>query len=154
MAITCRNMLGWISDTLINPTSSLTHLLVILQRYYKMLGPTIKIKTPSFCPTLQVLDSSFLLCLSWLLRSRVRKAQRDLWITLYICTALTNCHDVSKSNEGSNFRTIRKLLDRADTLHSVLLSKEEAKNIVGWTTSDKVENCALFFLNTSLSPLI
>jgi hypothetical protein len=34
--------------------------------------------TPSFCPTLQVLDSSFLLCLSWLLRSRVRKFWRDL----------------------------------------------------------------------------
>jgi hypothetical protein len=39
--------------------------------------------TPSFCPTLQVLDSSFLLCLSWLLRSRFRKFLRDLRITLY-----------------------------------------------------------------------
>jgi hypothetical protein len=39
--------------------------------------------TPSFCPTLQVLDMSFLLCLSWLLRSRVRKFRRDLSITLY-----------------------------------------------------------------------
>ena len=28
---------------------------------------------------------SFLPCLSWLLRSRVRKSRRDLWITLYIC---------------------------------------------------------------------
>jgi len=28
---------------------------------------------PSFCPTLQVLDMSTLLCLSWLLRSRVRE---------------------------------------------------------------------------------
>jgi len=27
----------------------------------------------------------FLPCLSWLLRSRVRKFRRDLWITLYIC---------------------------------------------------------------------
>jgi len=27
---------------------------------------------------------SFLPCLSWLLRSRVRKSRRDLWITLYI----------------------------------------------------------------------
>ena len=27
---------------------------------------------------------SFLLCLSWLLRSRVRKFRRDLWITLYL----------------------------------------------------------------------
>ena len=34
--------------------------------------------TTIFCPTLQVLDMSFLLCLSWLLRSRVRKFQRDL----------------------------------------------------------------------------
>jgi hypothetical protein len=25
------------------------------------------VETPNFCPTLQVLDSSFLLCLSWLL---------------------------------------------------------------------------------------
>jgi hypothetical protein len=34
--------------------------------------------TPSFCPTLQVLICSFLLCLSWLVRSRVRKFRRDL----------------------------------------------------------------------------
>jgi hypothetical protein len=40
--------------------------------------------TASFCPTLQVLDSSFLLRLSWLLRSRVWKFRRDLWITLYM----------------------------------------------------------------------
>ena len=39
--------------------------------------------TPSFCPTLQVLDISTLLCLSCLLRGRVRKFRRDLWITLY-----------------------------------------------------------------------
>jgi hypothetical protein len=39
--------------------------------------------TPSFCPTLQVLDSSFLLCLSWLLRIRFRKFRRDLRITPY-----------------------------------------------------------------------
>jgi hypothetical protein len=34
--------------------------------------------TPSFCPTLQVLDSSFLLSLFWLLRSRVRNFRRNL----------------------------------------------------------------------------
>jgi len=39
--------------------------------------------TPSFCPTLQLLDMSFLLCLSWLLRSWIRKFRRDLWSTLY-----------------------------------------------------------------------
>ena len=39
--------------------------------------------TPSFCPTLQLLDMSTLLCLSWFLRSRVRKFRRDLRITLY-----------------------------------------------------------------------
>ena len=33
---------------------------------------------PSFCPTLQVLDMSTLLCLSCLLRGRVRKFRRDL----------------------------------------------------------------------------
>jgi hypothetical protein len=44
--------------------------------------------TASFCPPLQVLDSSFLLCLSWLLRSRVRKFRKDLWITLYITSAV------------------------------------------------------------------
>ena len=32
---------------------------------------------------LYLLICSFLLCLSWLLRSRVRKSRRDLWITLY-----------------------------------------------------------------------
>ena len=40
--------------------------------------------TPSFCPPLQVLDMSFLMCLSWLLRNRFRKFRRDLWITLYV----------------------------------------------------------------------
>ena len=33
---------------------------------------------------LYLLICSFLLCLFWLLRSRVRKSRRDLWITLYI----------------------------------------------------------------------
>jgi len=33
---------------------------------------------------LYLLICSFLLCLSWLLRSRIQKSQRDLWITLYI----------------------------------------------------------------------
>ena len=32
---------------------------------------------------LYLLICSFLPCLSWLLRSRVRKSRRDLWITLY-----------------------------------------------------------------------
>jgi hypothetical protein len=38
--------------------------------------------SPSFCPTLQVLCMSFLLCLSSLLRSRFRKFRGGLWITL------------------------------------------------------------------------
>ena len=33
---------------------------------------------------LYLLICSFLPCLSWLLRSRVRKSRRDLWITLYL----------------------------------------------------------------------
>jgi len=40
---------------------------------------------------------SFLSCLSWLLRSRVRKSRRDLWITLYIpvyFSKLSIGHDV------------------------------------------------------------
>jgi hypothetical protein len=40
--------------------------------------------TPNFSPTLEVLGSSFLLRLSWLLHSRVRKFRRDLRISLYI----------------------------------------------------------------------
>jgi hypothetical protein len=32
--------------------------------------------SPSSCPTLQVLDMSFLLCLCWLLRSRVQSSER------------------------------------------------------------------------------
>jgi len=31
---------------------------------------------------------SFLPCLSWLLRSRVRKSRRDLWITMYFIVQL------------------------------------------------------------------
>ena len=46
---------------------------------------------PSFCPTLQVLDMSILLCLSWLLHSRVRKFRRDLWITLCMCACACLC---------------------------------------------------------------
>jgi len=40
--------------------------------------------TPCFCPTFYLLICSFLLCLSWLLRSRVWKFRRDLRITLYM----------------------------------------------------------------------
>ena len=40
---------------------------------------------------LYLLICSFLPCLSWLLRSRVRKSQRDLWITLY-CWAFMSWH--------------------------------------------------------------
>ena len=36
---------------------------------------------------LYLLICSFLPCLSWLLRSRVRKSRRDLWITLYVTVA-------------------------------------------------------------------
>jgi len=35
---------------------------------------------------------SFLPCLSWLLRSRVRKSRRELWITLYIQAYLIMQH--------------------------------------------------------------
>ena len=48
--------------------------------------------TPSFCPTLQVLDMSNLLRLSWLLRSRFRKFRRDLWIILYYDVGDNNVH--------------------------------------------------------------
>jgi 4-amino-4-deoxy-L-arabinose transferase-like glycosyltransferase len=37
---------------------------------------------------LYLLICSFLPCLSWLLRSRVRKSRRDLWITLYLRSCL------------------------------------------------------------------
>ena len=45
--------------------------------------PVVK-KKKKFGEILCLLICSFLPCLSWLLRSRVRKSQRDLWITLYI----------------------------------------------------------------------
>jgi len=41
-----------------------------------------------FGEILYLLICSFLPCLSWLLRSRVLKSRRDLWITLYICIGL------------------------------------------------------------------
>ena len=46
--------------------------------------------TPSFCPTFYLLICSFLLCLSWLLRSWVRKFRRDLQITLYMNIIFVN----------------------------------------------------------------
>jgi hypothetical protein len=48
LAETCR---GKIWNTLIKFTSSLTHLLVILQRHYKILGPAIKIITGIYVTT-------------------------------------------------------------------------------------------------------
>jgi hypothetical protein len=48
------------------------------------------IDTPGFCPTVQVCDMSFLLCLSWLLCSRFRKFWKDLWIILYISLCIHN----------------------------------------------------------------
>ena len=41
---------------------------------------------------LYLLMCSFLLCLSWLLRSRVRKSRKDLWITLYTYDFLVQTH--------------------------------------------------------------
>jgi hypothetical protein len=49
--------------------------------------------TPSFCPTLQVLDMSFLLCLPWLLRSRVRKLRRDLMDCPVLTAELKDCYN-------------------------------------------------------------
>ena len=40
---------------------------------------------------LYLLICSFLLCLSWLLRNRVRKSRRDLWITLYLYSFVRAC---------------------------------------------------------------
>ena len=47
---------------------------------------------------LYLLICSFLPCLSWLLRSRVRKFRRDLWITLYniLRVCKTFCYNLSQ----------------------------------------------------------
>ena len=51
-------------------------------------GPLVQKKRPlvqkKLGEILYLLICSFLPCLSWMLRSRVRKSRRDLWITLYI----------------------------------------------------------------------
>jgi len=44
---------------------------------------------------LYVLICSFLSCLSWLLRSRVRNFRRDLWITLYFYYQLKTYREVN-----------------------------------------------------------
>ena len=51
---------------------------------------------------------SFLPCLSWLLRSRVRKSRRDLWITLYIykCKLLHNFTRLILLFQGSYCATV------------------------------------------------
>ena len=46
---------------------------------------------------LYLLICSFLSCLSWLLRSRVRKSRRDLWKTLYI-DSIMNCATIKVKN--------------------------------------------------------
>ena len=49
---------------------------------------------------LYLLICSFLPCLSWLLRSRVRKSRRDLWITLYMwqmVNNIVNCNGTADS---------------------------------------------------------
>jgi hypothetical protein len=71
--------------------------------------------TASFCPTLQVLDMSFLLCISWLLRSQVRKCRRILWITLYKLASLRfklnkNCSFYSKDGARLSHRVGGKLV--------------------------------------------
>jgi hypothetical protein len=56
--------------------------------------------------TLCLLICFFLPCLSWLLRSRVRKSRRDLWITLYIYNLFLNTADrtwyIAWSNKNIN----------------------------------------------------
>ena len=63
--------------------------------------------TPIFCPTLQVLDMPFLLCLSWLLRIRFRKFRRDLWITLYIWIKPPVVHLWPPLNRNQSTRTMQ-----------------------------------------------
>ena len=47
--------------------------------------------------SLSLLICSFLPCLSWLLRSRVRKSQRDLWIALYIYCIEIHAHCIIRN---------------------------------------------------------
>ena len=55
------------------------------------------------CSFLYLLICSFLPCLSWLLRSRVRKSRRDLWITLYNCLPKLYFRSGECSNERTEF---------------------------------------------------
>lgn len=67
-----------------------------------------------------------------------------LYIHIYIYTQHIPIATLSQSRmRQCSFRTIRMLLDRADTLYSVFLSKEEAKNIVQRTTGKKVRELSL-----------
>ena len=73
--------------------------------------------TPSFCPTLQVLDMSTLLCLSWLLPSWFRTFRRDLWITLYNC-ALGGCNKNKKQTTNNKRCAVQALKQQWQLLFS------------------------------------
>jgi len=57
---------------------------------------------------LYLLIRSFLLCLSWLLCSRVRKFRRDLWITLYIHVNTCMLRTSMRRSNFSDVRHVRK----------------------------------------------
>ena len=60
-------------------------LLILCPRHVSLrLSPSVIKKNPQLGEILYLLICSFLLCLSWMLRSWVRKFRRDLWITLYM----------------------------------------------------------------------
>jgi hypothetical protein len=95
--------------------------------------------TPIFCPTLQVLDSSFLLCLSWLLCSRFRKFRRDYdlpgWLSviswnIYLFLAIRHVNALQTMN--SLHKAIReyKKLDTPDRTNCY------KRSIASDTTSD------------------
>jgi hypothetical protein len=77
---------------------------------------------------LPVLDMSFLLCLSWLLHSRVQKFRRDLWITRYIisyiatfpyCPRNSSIHSQS-APDGTLCSRVLNFRDKRDVKWQVL----------------------------------
>ena len=84
---------------------------------------------------LYLLICSFLPCLSWLLRSRVRKSRRDLWITLYYKSTCPPHHNTTflsrvRTNQSVVFLVWRAVVFR-NSVQMISKAPQSYKSVNG-----------------------